>query len=187
MNVKTRIAAVGASLALVVVLAACGGQDTPSATGPNHNDADVEFAQMMIPHHEGAIAMADLAVKSATTEPVKDLGRRISAAQGPQIKELTSWLKAWGEGSKAGAGDMAGMQMGDSKPDGAMSELGTTAGPSFDRRFLELMIDHHRGALDMAKAELTGGKNPQARKLARVIIDAQTSEIAEMTGMLADL
>ncbi|WNB87001.1 DUF305 domain-containing protein [Cellulomonas sp. ATA003] len=205
MTLKTRIAAAGGTLALAVTLAACGGSSegtdptvAPEATTGTseetaavdaaHNDADVEFAQMMIIHHEGAIEMADLAVSNASTGEVRALAENISAAQGPEIDEMNSWLEAWGE-EPAAEGDMGGMDhggmdMGGMDQEAAMDELAALSGADFDQRFLELMIEHHRGAVDMAEAELADGENPQALELAQTIIDAQTTEIAEMEQML---
>lgn len=108
MNLTTRIGALGAVLALAVTLSACASQSdepaagvgpTSAATEPSaaptdvedtYNDADVEFTQNMVVHHEGAIAMADLAVAVASTPEVKALGQRISAAQGPEIALMQS-------------------------------------------------------------------------------------------------
>jgi len=205
MNPKNRTAAVGGALMLAVILSSCAGQaDEPVAGGASsatsgmattsnqadsgHNDADVEFTQNMVVHHEGAIAMADLAAKTTTAAEIRSLAERISAAQGPQIKEMTSWLGAWGAPS-AGQADMSGMDMGGMKMGGlsqdeAMTELGAMTGADFDRRFIELMTEHHRGAIDMAKTELAAGSNPQALELAQTIIDAQQAEITEMSQLL---
>src|SRR5690625_2266046 len=149
------------------------------------------FAQMMIVHHEGAIEMADLAVEQASSEEVRSLAERIYAAQGPEIEEMTSWLEAWGEdtapmGGMEGHGgmDMEGMSQ---EQEEAMAELESLSGAEFDRRFLELMIAHHRGAVDMAQSELDDGENPQALELAQTIIDDQQAEITEMEELLQGL
>src|SRR5690606_39526011 len=155
-----------------------------------HNDADTMFAQMMIVHHEGAIEMADLAVEKADSEEVRSLAERISAAQGPEIEQMTSWLETWGEetspmgheGMDHGGMDMEGMSQ-----EEAMAELESLSGAEFDQRFLELMIAHHRGAVDMAQEELDGGENPQALELAQKIIDDQQAEITEMEELLQGL
>ncbi|WP_454300523.1 DUF305 domain-containing protein [Salana multivorans] len=206
MTLRTRLAAVAGGIALTLALAACGdgGQTTPeepaagtaaeettgSATEAEdvHNDADTMFAQMMIVHHEGAIEMADLAVEKADSEEVRSLAERISAAQGPEIEKMTSWLEAWGEETSP-MGGMEGMDHGDMDMEGmsqeeAMADLESMSGAEFDQRFLELMIAHHRGAVDMAQEELDGGENPQALDLAQKIIDDQEREIAEMEQLL---
>ncbi|WP_454085721.1 DUF305 domain-containing protein [Georgenia sp. Marseille-Q6866] len=208
MTLRTRLCAVAGGVALTLALAACGNgeQSTPeepaagnateettdSATQAEdvHNDADTMFAQMMIVHHEGAIEMADLAVEKAASEEVRSLAERISAAQGPEIEQMTAWLETWGEetspmgheGMDHGGMDMEGMSQ-----EEAMAELESLSGAEFDQRFLELMIAHHRGAVDMAQDELDSGENPQALELAQKIIDDQQAEISEMEELLQGL
>lgn len=185
----SRLAAGASALAVALTLAACGSpQDQAEPTGTGtvtqepggtqtsgpagegeidqaHNDADTMFAQMMIVHHEGAIEMADLAVERAALEKVRTLAEGISAAQGPEIEQMTSWLEAWGE-TTTPMDDMeghGGMDMDGMSQEEAMAELEGLSGTEFDRRFLELMIAHHEGAVTMAEDELTDGQNPQAR------------------------
>lgn len=211
MTRKTRLAAVAGGIALTLALAACGNggdttpeeptagtaaeetTDSPSQTEAEdvHNGADTMFAQMMIIHHEGAIEMADLAVEQADSQEVRSLAERISAAQGPEIDQMTSWLETWGEETSPMGGmegmDHGGMDMEGMSQEEAMAELESLAGAEFDQRFLELMIAHHRGAVDMAQDELDGGENPQALDLAQKIIDDQQAEIAEMEEILQGL
>lgn len=211
MTNKARLATVAGSVVLALTLTACGGAaeeatpaqstdttDTPTQSpaetnviDADHNEADTAFAQMMIVHHEGAIEMAELAVERAATNEVRTLAEGIAAAQGPEIERMTSWLETWGE-NPAPAGDMAGMDhsgmdMGGLDQDAAMEELESLSGTKFDRRFLELMTEHHRGAVEMAEAQLRAGQNPEALELAQQIIDDQTTEIALMATMLEDL
>lgn len=209
MNLKTRTSAVGGVLVLAITLSACAGQGSVPAAGAGatsvpsqpsagparadetHNDVDVEFTQNMVVHHEGAIVMADLAARVASTPEVKALGQRISAAQEPEIVVMQSWLVAWGEQSAADVNmdgmDMGGMEMGGLSQDEAMSELKAADGAGFDRRFLELMIEHHRGAIEMADTQLASGTNPQALELAQAIIDAQNAEITEVQQLVQPL
>ena len=138
-----------------------------------------------------AAKMAELAVERAATNEVRTLAEGIAATQGPEIERMTSWLETWGE-NPAPAGDMAGMDhsgmdMGGLDQDAAMEELQSLSGTKFDRRFLELMTEHHRGAVEMAEAQLRAGQNPEALELAQQIIDDQTTEIALMATMLEDL
>ncbi|WP_199423474.1 DUF305 domain-containing protein [Actinotalea solisilvae] len=203
---RRSLAAVSGALLLAASLTACAG--TADETGPAaetsaspsadetaaadaHNDADTQFAQMMVVHHEGAIEMAELAVERGGSEEVRALGERIAAAQGPEIDTMTSWLEAWGEEAPAGM-DMGGMDHGDMQMDGmdqemVMGQLSDLTGAEFDRRFLELMIEHHRGAISMSEQHREEGRNPEAIQLSGDIIDAQTTEIAEMTDLLATL
>lgn len=86
------------------------------------------------------------------------------------------------EGMDHGDMDMEGMSQ-----EEAMAELESLSGAEFDRRFLELMIAHHRGAVDMAQEELDGGENPEALELAQKIIDDQQAEISETEQLLETL
>jgi len=209
MNLTSRMSTAGGILVVAITLSGCAGTSGEPAAGTaspsvassastspgrvedKHNRVDAEFTQNMVVHHEGAIVMADLAARVASTPEVKALGQRISAAQEPEIIEMKSWLVAWGEQSAADVNmdgmDMGGMDMGGLSQDEAMSELKAAEGTAFDRRFLELMIEHHRGAIEMADTQLASGTNPQALALARSIIDAQNAEITEMEQLLQAL
>lgn len=170
---------------------------TPAATAPAttdaqaseaHNDTDTTFAQMMIVHHEGAIEMAELAIDKAENPDVVELAERIAQAQGPEIEKMTAWLEAWGEDVEPmdhGGMDMDGMDMNGMSQEEMMTHLEGLSGEEFDTAFLEGMIAHHQGAVEMAEAELADGENPEALALAEKIISDQEAEITEMKEMLA--
>lgn len=102
---------------------------------------------------------------------------------------MTSWLEAWKEDTTPPE-DMTGhggMDMNGLSQEEAMGQLNGLPGAEFNRRFLELMIAHHEGAVTMARDELRDGQNPQARELAQKIIDDQQAEIVKMRGMLQRL
>lgn len=186
-----------AFVALAGLLAACGDDDdmggmdhggddsseTTEAAAPDadFNDADVEFAQGMIPHHEQAVEMADLADGRAESPEVTDLAERIKAAQDPEIEQMTGWLEEWGQEVPEGMdhGGMDGMMSDDD-----MTSLEEASGAEFDEMFLTMMIEHHEGAIAMAETELEDGQNADAKELAQTIIDAQQAEIEEMQGIL---
>jgi uncharacterized protein (DUF305 family) len=162
------------------------GASTGEATS---NDADVTFAAGMIPHHEQAVEMAELARSRAADPRVLDLADRIEAAQGPEIDTLTGWLEQWGAEEEMGGADHGEMGHG---ADGMMSEqemqaLTDASGPEFDRLFLELMIEHHRGAVEMAVTEAADGRNADAIAMAETIRDTQNAENAEMQQLLTEL
>ncbi|MDQ3570554.1 MAG: DUF305 domain-containing protein [Actinomycetota bacterium] len=180
--------ALGLIATLALVGAACGNgnEDDPvleqGSPPPAHNDADVTFAQGMIPHHEQAIQMSDLALKQAASAKVKDLAGRIKEAQGPEIIQMNGWLAEWKQpvmpehgGGHGGAGVMTEAEMG---------QLEQARGMAFDRLFLQSMIRHHEGAVTMAQEEQQKGQFPEAKDLARRIIDAQQAEIKEMRALL---
>ncbi len=155
------------------------------------NDADVTFAQGMLPHHQQAVEMAQLATDRAADPRVQDLATRIEAAQAPEIETLSGWLEAWGaEASSSGGTAHGGMDHGDTggmMSDEDMAALADTSGTEFDRAFLEMMLEHHRGATAMAEAAVADGQNPDALAMAEDIRDTQNAEIAEMEQLLAEL
>ena len=160
--------------------AAPSSMAAPGATA--QNAADVAFLQGMIPHHTQAVAMTDLAATRAASPAVKDLAGRIARAQGPEIQQMNGFLRAWG----APAGDMASMGgMSGMMSNQQMTQLGATTGPAFDRMFLQMMTEHHTGAITMAQTELAQGQDPEAKALAQKIIADQQAEITEMQGLLA--
>ncbi|NEY34413.1 DUF305 domain-containing protein [Streptomyces sp. PRKS01-65] len=158
-----------------------------------HNAQDVAFAQGMIPHHRQALDMARLAAGRAASAEVGELATRIEKAQEPEIATMTGWLKSWGEqvpgpaGSSSGTGhsghsDHSGMP---GMMDGAdMEKLEKATGEDFDRMFLTLMIEHHRGAVEMAATQREKGAYEPARALADDIATAQKAEIAQMERLL---
>jgi uncharacterized protein (DUF305 family) len=227
MRKSVRLGALAGAAALSLTLAACGGggsmagmdhnastsssASTAASVDPKHNAADVSFAQNMIVHHQGAIAMAKLATSQASTQPVKDLASRIEGAQAPEIQQMTAWLDAWGQplstgqsmddmGGMSGMSSSSGSMSSGSMSSGSMSsgadgmmtdqqmtQLKAASGKNFDRMFLEMMTTHHQGAISMAKAEQANGSNPQAIALAKSIEQSQTAEVADMSQMLQNL
>ncbi|WP_371668357.1 DUF305 domain-containing protein [Streptomyces sp. NBC_00289] len=199
------------SVTAVFALAACGndsdssgaaGSDSSAsssasagadATAGAHNAQDTSFAQGMIPHHQQALEMAKLAADRASSAQVKDLASRIEKAQDPEIKTMSGWLTSWGEdvptSSDSTAESMPGMDhSGSGMPgmmDGSdMDELEKASGTDFDTMFLTMMIDHHKGAVDMATTEKSKGEYRPATSMADDIVTAQTAEIAEMNKLL---
>jgi uncharacterized protein (DUF305 family) len=192
---RTSAVAAAAALTLLPLIgAACSSDDdstVSSATSETtngedeHNAADVDFATMMIPHHEQAIEMAQLADDRAESEEVLDLAEQIEAAQAPEIEQLNSWLESWGEDGPdhgmdhdSGAGGMMS--------DEDMEMLEMASGAEFDRMFLEMMIEHHEGAIEMARTEVEDGAFPDAIAMAEDIVSAQQEEVEAMKAILAE-
>jgi uncharacterized protein (DUF305 family) len=194
------------AFALVATLAACGSDDSPSADAvatettaaaeaPSGtpaadaalNDADIEFAQGMIAHHEQAVEMAEIALdpnRQAGAEVI-DLATRIQAAQEPEIEQMTEWLTAAGEPitmDMSEGHDMSSMEgmMTAEQMDG----LATATGTEFDTMWLEMMIAHHEGAISQSQTVKANGSNSDVLALADLIITAQQGEIAEMQALL---
>ncbi|MEU1968647.1 DUF305 domain-containing protein [Micromonospora sediminicola] len=223
-TILRRAALAGVALTALLATAACGGADdtggmahgtggsTPSASSSadaSANDADVMFAQMMIPHHQQAVAMADLAPTRASDPELKDLAAKIKAAQDPEITTMKGWLTAWGRptdlpsdhsmpgmsatpghdmpGMSASPGrDMPGMDAGmpGMMSEQQMTDLAAAKGAAFDRMFAQMMIAHHNGAIDMARTEQAEGGNPEAKALAAKIAADQASEVQILQRIL---
>ncbi|WP_374999547.1 DUF305 domain-containing protein [Aeromicrobium sp. CTD01-1L150] len=214
--------AVVALFALTVV--ACGGEDdrpevdgtvlqpdrpgdpveeldeAPDIEPAEANDADVHFAQMMIPHHAQALEMSELAPQAGGSEKVKTLADRIEGAQRPEILYLAGWLEDLGHQAPTrqqiedgdlpkahdhGGGD--GPRMEGMATDAQMKALAEARGVDFDTLFLQLMIRHHEGALTMVSDVLRDGSEQQLNKLAGGISSDQQAEITRMKEILADL
>jgi len=188
------------TLALALVLTGCAtsemsgmnheGTATPSeaAVDGTFNAADEMFVTEMIPHHEQALEMAEMVLaKDGVDERVIAIAERIKEAQQPEIDLMNSWLEAWG--LDMGMGDMEGMDHGSGgmMSDEDMAALEAASGADASSLFLEQMIMHHTGAIDMAQQELDNGENADALKLAQNISDSQTAEIAEMEQLLSEL
>lgn len=168
-----------------LILAACGNSDDNTAATTTFNQADVTFAQQMIPHHRQAVEMAELADSKTQSPEVKALAVDIKDAQGPEIKTMTDWLNEW---SEPVPDDMAGMDHGDSMP-GMMStqemdKLKAMSGKEFDEAFLTMMIGHHEGTVEMAQTELEDGKSLDAIELAEEVQSTQKAEIDTMKKQL---
>jgi uncharacterized protein (DUF305 family) len=175
--IRTVLAALVVAIALLI--AGCGSSDSTSA--PSGNPVDRAFVAQMIAHHQSAVQMAMIAKRRATGAFVTQLADNIVRTQTAEIATMRSAdqrLKAAGvkQGSLGVAPDMMGM-------DGDVSSL-NTARP-FDAAFMRMMIPHHQGAVVMARAERTKGKDPALKTLARNIISAQQREISQMRKHLA--
>ncbi|WP_419503926.1 DUF305 domain-containing protein [Lentzea aerocolonigenes] len=163
---------IGAAVGMLVLSACSSTENSP---------ADVAFAQQMVPHHEQALEMAKLVPDRSSNDKVRGLAERIEKAQDPEITRMNGWLKEWGATAEQDhtGHDMAGMM---SHED--MAKLENATGAAFDEQWLDMMIKHHEGAVEMARTELDQGEDADAKKLAQAIIDGQQQEITEMKDLL---
>lgn len=194
-----KMSVLGVCVAVTAVMTSCGSSDSSSgdvssssdaASGDSpavdFNDADVMFAQMMIPHHEQAIELADIALDPAVgaSDAVRALAQRIKEAQDPEIDQMTTLLGAWGESTEMDSDmDHSTMMSGMLTLD-ELATLSDQRGTDFDQAWLEAMISHHEGAIEMANDVLDDGSNTEIRSLAEQIIAAQQTEIDEMRALL---
>jgi uncharacterized protein (DUF305 family) len=154
--------------------------------GGGSTDADVRFVQEMIHHHAQALEMTELVADRAESAQLERLALRIEISQVDEIARMRRWLERRGEeapGGHAHGALMPGMLTAEQ-----MASLAAARGAEFDRLFLELMIQHHEGALVMVRELHAGGAGPQEPELFQLVshIDAdQRAEIARMRGMLS--
>jgi uncharacterized protein (DUF305 family) len=202
MNTKIKTLSAVAALAASLGLAGCAadsGNNMPmnhGSSGPmssmmpdanaDHNQADIMFSEMMIPHHAQAVEMSGIVLaKPDIPAEVTALANKIKDAQAPEIATMTGWLRSWNVPTmmpdNSGHG-MSGMVDAD-----GVNKLKAAQGTDAARLFLEQMIGHHEGAVDMAQQEIGEGKHPESIQLARDIVTAQEAEIAEMKQLLATL
>lgn len=141
-----------------------------------YSSDDIAFAEMMIPHHEQAIEMSEIAFLNTTNPDVLKLAQEIKDAQSPEIDLMMSWT-----GVKAST--HAGHMMDGMLSQNELSDLREAKEKEFDRLFLEGMIKHHEGAIEMAQ-DVAASKNKDVADLSAAIIRAQELEIAKMKELL---
>lgn len=198
-------------LLLLTTLTACGDDATPQVlSDTEHSAQDVAFAGEMLQHHAQALAMVDLTLERPLEADVAALAEQIRDAQAPEIELMTDWLVAWDEPVPATVRDHSLAGHGDHSPSEAMAELegreaheghdtGSMPGmltsaqlasleeasdQEFTALWLELMIAHHEGAVEMAQAQQATGTFRPAVELAEEIERSQTVEIETMRGLL---
>lgn len=176
-----------------IVAAGCSSNDAASpasttiADSPTVDADDVMFTQMMIPHHEQAIELSDMALDPTTdaSPEVLALAERIKAAQDPEIARMSALLAAWGEPESPMDGMDHSSMMSGMLSAAELAAIDALTGSSFDDAWLAAMVAHHQGAIAMAQEVLDNGSDPEIRSLAEAIIAGQQAEIDEMNALLA--
>jgi len=171
-------------LLAAVLLTACdqGAQQQGSgAATAAPNDADVTFAQNMIPHHQQAIDMAKLVDTHTKRPQLRTLADAITVSQGQEITLMQGWLKSWDKPATPTGTDHGAMQMPGMMSEADMGQLRLSSHEDFDLAFVDMMAAHHEGAIEMATTELRDGSLPEVKRLAQQIIDAQQAEIDQFT------
>ncbi len=156
------------------------------------NHADVAFLQMMIPHHGQALVLSDLAATRAEDPRVRRLAERIGAAQRPEILVMAAWLRerdvdvprAAQDPTQYDHGDHGHNEMQGMLTPAEMEALEEASGPTFDRLFLEGMIQHHEGAIAMAADVARDGAHVRVGEIAADVMTGQQAEVDAMRGML---
>jgi uncharacterized protein (DUF305 family) len=143
----------------------------------NGKYSDKAFIDAMVPHHQGAIAMAEVALKNAEHEEIIQLSRNIVSSQQAEIEDLKS-IKQEEFGTSNVPMEMSPKQM---RGMGMMMDPQQLANQKpFDEAFIDAMIPHHRSAIEMAQVALENSDNPKIKELAQNIIGAQQREIEQM-------
>ena len=162
-----------------------------SAEGMNNSQSasDLEmnesmFAEMMIPHHQQAVDMSDLALIKSTNPKILDLAQRIKSAQSSEIIQMQSWLG--GKEANSMMTDHSGHSMGGMLTDEEFSKLESSSGATFDTLFLEGMIAHHEGAIDMAQM-IKETTTQEVNAFGLNVVEVQLAEIREMKDILESL
>ncbi|MGH3363157.1 MAG: DUF305 domain-containing protein [Nocardioidaceae bacterium] len=185
-----------AAAALTLTLAGCSASES-STDGNAYNDADVDFASDMIQHHAQALQMVDLTLGRKLDAEVVTLTEEIRTAQAPEIEKMADWLEGWDQPVPETSRDHANahaqehgesVEMDTDMP-GMLSakeleSLESASGPEFQTMWLEMMIEHHEGAVEMAEAQVEEGSNAKAVALAEEIISTQEREISTMQDLL---
>ena len=167
-----------AAAALTLTLAGCSASES-STDGNAYNDADVDFASDMIQHHAQALQMVDLTLGRKLDAEVVTLTEQIRTAQAPEIEKMADWLEDWDQPVPETSRDHANahaqehgesVEMDTDMP-GMLSakeleSLEGASGPEFQNMWLEMMIEHHEGAVEMAEAQVQEGSNAKAVALA---------------------
>jgi uncharacterized protein (DUF305 family) len=177
----------------LLATAAPAASPSPGSTATDHAGSfDRAFIDMMVPHHESAVAMAVVALARAEHDEIEMLAPEIIEAQELEIAQLRTWREEWfGDASTPPLTAMPmlpgvmmpGMDHGAMTMDMApqIRDLWLVES-DFDRAFIDAMIPHHQSAIDAARIALSEAERPGIRTLAEAIIDAQQREIDEMTA-----
>ena len=174
----------GLALALLAV--------APGAAQAAATATDRAFVREMIPHHEMATEMADMAKSDGGHARIRALGAKIVRDQTAEIKTLRRIARTLGvtpatmpEGGKMSSqmeADLQTLRVSERRSGMSMGMAELHEARSFDRKFIDMMISHHAGAIRMARAELARGTDSRLRRIARAVVSAQAKEIREMNG-----
>ena len=180
-----------------IAISACGGsseypvdsessETSASADAATFNDDDTMFAQMMIPHHEQAVELSDIALDPTVgaSSEILALAQQIKGAQEPEIDQMKDLLESWQQPLMADDSMDHSSMMGGMLTIEDLDELGSLTGSDFDAAWIEAMIAHHEGAIDMAENVLENGVSAEIRALAEDIIAGQSAEIETLGALL---
>ncbi|GII62169.1 hypothetical protein Skr01_22540 [Sphaerisporangium krabiense] len=184
-----------AAAASLMVLPACGAAGaspsstaypTPASLPPfppapgAKNNADVQFLQMLIPHHKQAIQMAEMARTKAVHQDVRDLANAIAVTQTYEVRTMTTWLLDWKKSLTLSGRVKTEHEEHSETRQSDIADLGRMEGAKFESTFLAMLIAHQHNAIAMARDEYAKGKNVEVRNLAHRIDLSRTAQVQEM-------
>jgi uncharacterized protein (DUF305 family) len=191
------------AVALVLTMTGCSNSEPEPSAGAKptvasskpYNDADVMFATDMIPHHAQAMVMVDLTMGRKLDPRVVAVAEDIRSGHVPEIEQLVDLLNEWdnqpipqtsrdhvnahGHGETGVETSVPGMHSAEE-----MEALEAAKGPEFRTMWLEMMIKHHQGAIDMAVTEENDGEDETATNLASDIVESQATQVKTMQKLL---
>lgn len=152
----------------------CCGSPQAGRTGGGPGSTDAMFIEQMVPHHQDAIDMSELALTRAERPEIRDLARRIIESQSAENEQMRGWYEEWFGGSVPEGSGMGGMM-------GSRTDLDRLrTAEDFDREFIEQMVPHHQMAIMMARMAGRWTKQPEMRRLTASIVRTQSQEIRDM-------
>ncbi len=192
-----RAVVTAAALALALTGCSTSRGAEGSGGGNGHNEADVDFAGDMIQHHAQALEMVDLTLGRDLDPEVAALAEDIRAAQAPEIETMADWLEDWDEPVPATSRDHANAHAEEHGGGGAMDEdmpgmmsaeqmsaLEDASDADFEDLWMQMMIEHHEGAISMAETVLDEGESAKVARLAEDVVDTQQAEVDTMQSLL---
>ena len=181
-----------AGIAVVIMAMALAGCSKDGSMGMDHeghssmasgdlSGDDIMFLQMMIPHHQQAIEMSDLALTKSSDSELLALAKDIRDGQGAEIVKMKAWLA----GANAGMdpGHSMGDSMGGMLSDSELAALEAATGKSFDLLWLKGMTGHHDGAIDMATM-IEDADNDEIKSFGQAIVTSQSAQNKQMAAMI---
>ena len=177
------------ALIMVIALAGCSKDDSMGMDHEGHSSMasgdlssdDIMFLQMMIPHHQQAIDISDLALTKSSDSELLALAKDIRDGQGAEIVKMKAWL----DGANAGMdpGHSMGDSMGGMLSESELAALKAATGKSFDLLWLKGMTGHHDGAIDMA-AMIENAENAEIKSFGQAIVTTQSAQNKQMAAMI---
>jgi len=168
-------------LAAATLLAvACGTRAQPVVP------YDLQFIDAMVAHHQAAVDMSLPADTNAMRPELKDFARKVVEDQSREIELMKGWRRQWYPGKPQVPTIMVMPGMRTSMKGMESDHMKALKGAEYDRMYVDMMIPHHEGAVEMAREALAKSQRPEVKKLAQEIIDAQQQEIDMMKRWTAE-